>query len=234
MKKRTKVILISIPLIILLLLFAAYQILFNSIDEESRKAIEQQVNRLTTSVLDDVKTDVEKGLSDSGEERQGEEPDSQGGSRDEQEPSAQAEGSPSGSGPSKAMNPEKWAGASQKEKVTMDAYYKAAQKLETEGNQIVNNLLAAAKADYKALKDRGGGKSEMVSLATSYTNRAKVLENQMDGSVNSVIAQMKADLKAAGASQSDVDSYVSSFRSQYNQKKEARRSAVLGKVQELM
>ena len=116
----------------------------------------------------------------------------------------------------------------------MEIYYNGMKELEGQGNAIVNQLLSNAKADYKKVKDAGGGNDQLMSLASAYSNQASALESGMDASVEGLLSSLKSDLTAGGLPKADADKIVSQLRSEYKARKKARYDEVYAQFQAVL
>lgn len=214
MKQKVGIIIACILAVILLIGGAIYVYLFHNIDPETRKQIEETIGTITDQVDEQIQTEkdqLEEATSEEGEE------DIPG--------SAELVG-----GASEVIS----SGTESLTKKTasiIEIYYGGMQKLEGEGNAIVNQLVANAKADYKRIKADGGGKDQLMSLASAYSNQASAMESGMDSSVEGLLSRMKNDLTAAGMSKKDADKIVSQLRSEYKSRKNARYNEVYSEFQ---
>lgn len=200
-RKKKLYILISILIIIVIVGIAAYQLLFNNLDEESKAEINAEFQQITEDILDEIVSEKDIGA---GNTQTNKDDNSKG----------RADG-----------NPEK---GQQKQIVAL--YEKGFEKLETQGNAIVDNLIDSIKDDYSELKSAGASKKELMKLATSYTNRAKALESGMDSSIKVLLNNLKSDLEAAGLTDKEIESIIENYKNQYEAKKESRRNSILEKA----
>ncbi|MGM9949515.1 MAG: hypothetical protein ACI33P_05290 [Lysinibacillus sp.] len=99
--------------------------------------------------------------------------------------------------------------------------------LEEQAEARVNNLVAAAKKEYTQKKANG----EKVSAGyfyTKYMNSSSALEESTDAAFENLMKVVEADLVANGFNKSESKS----FRTEYEQAKEQRRSALMKKALE--
>ena len=99
--------------------------------------------------------------------------------------------------------------------------------LEEQAEARVNNLVAAAKKEY-AQKKANGEKISAGYFYTKYMNSSSSLEASTDTAFENLMKVVEADLVANGFNKSEAQS----FRTEYEQAKEQRRSSLMKKALE--
>lgn len=99
--------------------------------------------------------------------------------------------------------------------------------LEEQAETRVNNLVAAAKKEY-AQKKANGEKISAGYFYTKYMNSSSSLEASTDAAFENLMKAVEADLVANGFNKSEAQS----FRTEYEQAKEQRRSTLMKKALE--
>lgn len=232
MKKKIGIGLLCLLLIVGGTALWGYHYLFHNLDEETKAKIDADVDTITTSVLEDIRKQKEELLNDI--EQDG---SATAGSSGSKEP--QGGGNDSGSAEGKLSNEAAQVITEGTESLTkrtaaiVDIYYSGMSELELQGNDIVNQLLSNAKADYKKIKTDGGGKSDLLSLASSYSNQASALESGMDASVEGLLSDLKTDLTHGGMDEKDAVRIADQLRAEYKERKSARYNEILEKYKKL-
>ena len=109
----------------------------------------------------------------------------------------------------------------------MDKYRPTFVSLEQQAEARVNNLVAAAKNEY-AQKKADGEKISAGYFYTKYMNSSSSLEKSTDAAFENLMKVVEADLVANGFNKSEAQS----FRTEYEQAKEQRRSSLMKKALE--
>ena len=240
MKRKIVIGLLCLAVILGLAGIGIYQWLFNSLDAETKAQIDQEIGSITDQVNQQIQAEKDRLES---EESDGESSDATG---DSASGSSGETGASSGtSGTSGSTGAQLSGGASsvitsgtesltKKTAGIVEIYYNGMKELEGQGNAIVNQLLSNAKADYKKVKDAGGGNDQLMSLASAYSNQASALESGMDASVEGLLSSLKSDLTAGGLPKADADKIVSQLRSEYKARKKARYDEVYAQFQAVL
>lgn len=209
MKKKSK----KLPVILIILAvlgigsFAGYQILFNNMDPAEQAVIDEEVGSITDEILEDIKA----GEAAAGEAEQ---------NPTTVDPNEETPGTESEEGNEPI---------SEKEQI-LSLYESGFLKLQTEGNAIIDRLVAGIKTDYETLLANGASKTEYARLAASYTNRANAYEGGMDSSVQDLLAHMSTDLEKAGVPKSEIDAAVKEYQQAYEEQKSIRQNKILDKA----
>ena len=240
MKRKIVIGLLCLAVILGLAGIGIYQWLFNSLDAATKAQIDQEIGSITDQVNQQIQAEKDRLES---EESDGESSDATG---DNASGSSGETGASSGtSGTSGSTGAQLSGGASsvitsgtesltKKTAGIVEIYYNGMKELEGQGNAIVNQLLSNAKADYKKVKDAGGGNDQLMSLASAYSNQASALESGMDASVEGLLSSLKSDLTAGGLPKADADKIVSQLRSEYKARKKARYDEVYAQFQAVL
>ena len=109
----------------------------------------------------------------------------------------------------------------------MDKYRPTFVSLEQQAEARVDNLVAAAKNEY-AQKKADGEKISAGYFYTKYMNSSSSLEKSTDAAFENLMKVVEADLVANGFNKSEAQS----FRTEYEQAKEQRRSSLMKKALE--
>ncbi|MBO4991929.1 MAG: hypothetical protein J6E42_07230 [Firmicutes bacterium] len=240
MKRKIVIGLLCLAVMLGLAGIGIHQWLFNSLDAETKAQIDQEIGSITDQVNQQIQAEKDRLES---EESDGESSDATG---DSASGSSGETGASSGtSGTSGSTGAQLSGGASsvitsgtesltKKTAGIVEIYYNGMKELEGQGNAIVNQLLSNAKADYKKVKDAGGGNDQLMSLASAYSNQASALESGMDASVEGLLSSLKSDLTAGGLPKADADKIVSQLRSEYKARKKARYDEVYAQFQAVL
>lgn len=196
-----------------------YVYLFHNLDEESKTQINQEIGTINDQVKEQIQEEKDR-LKEAQED----------GASSEEE-SEETTGGELLSGGAASVVTSGVESLTKRSAAIVNIYYGGMKELEGQGNAIVNQLLSNAKADYKRITDAGGGKDQLTSLASSYSNQASAMESGIDASVEGLLAQMKSDLIAEGVSSQDAKKIVSQLRSEYKAKKKARYNEVYAQFQ---
>ena len=214
MRKRKKAALILVVVLIVFGagIFVGYQLLFNHIDPEEETAINTEVDAITESILDDIEeAEAEGETTISGEGESVIEPGTT-------EVEGQNEEAPV---------------VSEKDRI-LSLYSAGFEKLQTEGNAIIDRLVAGIKTDYEALLAEGAGKTAYAQLAASYTNRANAYEKGVDSSVDALLSAMKEDLAEAGVAESEIAACVADYEAEYEAQKAPRQEKIFARAKEFL
>lgn len=237
MKRKIVIGLLCLAVILGLAGIGIYQWLFNSLDAETKAQIDQEIGTITDQVNQQIQAEKDR-LEN--EETDGEDPDATGDDAPGQSGETGASSGTSGSTGAQLSGGASSVITSGTESLTkktagiVEIYYNGMKELEGQGNAIVNQLLSNAKADYKKVKDAGGGNDQLMSLASAYSNQASALESGMDASVEGLLSSLKSDLTAGGLPKADADKIVSQLRSEYKARKKARYDEVYAQFQAVL
>lgn len=237
MKRKIVIGLLCLAVILGLAGIGIYQWLFNSLDAETKAQIDQEIGSITDQVNQQIQAEKDRLES---EESDGESSDATGdnasGSSGETGASSGTSGSTGAqlSGGASSVITSGTESLTKKTAGIVEIYYNGMKELEGQGNAIVNQLLSNAKADYKKVKDAGGGNDQLMSLASAYSNQASALESGMDASVEGLLSSLKSDLTAGGLPKADADKIVSQLRSEYKARKKARYDEVYAQFQAVL
>ena len=237
MKRKIVIGLLCLAVILGLAGVGIYQWLFNSLDAETKAQIDQEIGTITDQVNQQIQEEKDR-LEN--EESDGESSDATGdnasGSSGETGASSGTSGSTGAqlSGGASSVITSGTESLTKKTAGIVEIYYNGMKELEGQGNAIVNQLLSNAKADYKKVKDAGGGNDQLMSLASAYSNQASALESGMDASVEGLLSSLKSDLTAGGLPKADADKIVSQLRSEYKARKKARYDEVYAQFQAVL
>ena len=237
MKRKIVIGLLCLAVILGLAGVGIYQWLFNSLDAETKAQIDQEIGSITDQVNQQIQAEKDRLES---EESDGESSDAAGdnasGSSGETGASSGTSGSTGAqlSGGASSVITSGTESLTKKTAGIVEIYYNGMKELEGQGNAIVNQLLSNAKADYKKVKDAGGGNDQLMSLASAYSNQASALESGMDASVEGLLSSLKSDLTAGGLPKADADKIVSQLRSEYKARKKARYDEVYAQFQAVL
>lgn len=221
-KKKTRVVVTLLIILILLVVavYGGYQLLFGSIDPDEKAAIDQEIDKVTQEILKGIESGINSPQSLLPEEELGHETGDPTTGENQQLGTGQ-----------EAKDP-----AQENEAIsnTIAVYENGFSKLQSEGNAIVDRLIAGIKADYKSLQASEARKSELAKLATSYSNRAKALESGIDSSVNVLVSKMEEDLLAAGMGEAEAQGYINRLKDEYKKQKDERRKLIVDKAKEYL
>lgn len=199
-----------------------YQYLFHNLDEETKERIDAEIGSITSDVQQQIREKKEQ--LEQGETSEGDTPDSDASNNESGELSEEA--SQVITNNTESLN--------QKTTALLNIYYSGMKELEGQGNAIVNQLLSNAKKDYQNVKSSGGGKTELLSLASAYSNQASAMESGLDASVEGLLSELRSDLVEEGVSASDADAIISQLRSEYKNKKQTRYNEVYAQFQAVL
>ncbi|MFA5635859.1 MAG: hypothetical protein WC977_08130 [Anaerovoracaceae bacterium] len=222
-KKKSKKLIIIVTVLFMVIVvatFIGYETLFNSIDPDEKASIDQEMDKITQEILERIK----EGSNSPGATQ----------------PGANAEDGVISDPPegNEQIGTDQGVEKTEKQKEaiaeTIAAYENGFQRLQQEGNAIVDRLVAGIKADYQSVQAAGEGKLELAKLASSYSNRAKALESGIDSSVNTLTFKMKEDLLTAGMPEGEVQEYINHLKEEYKKQKDERRKLILDKAKEYL
>jgi len=231
MKRRLVIGLLCLGLILAVAAGGLYVYLFHNLDEETRAKIEQEIGAISDQVNEQIQQE-----KDRLDEADGTDSSSGDGETDGEDGVSGNGSSASGqlSGEAASVITCGTDSLTKRTAAIVEIYYGGMKELEGQGNAIVNQLLANAKADYKRVTDAGGGKDQLMSLASAYSNQASAMESGVDASVEGLLSQMKSDLIAEGLSSQDAKKIISQLRSEYKAKKKARYDEVYAQFQAVL
>ncbi|MCG8482476.1 MAG: hypothetical protein MJA31_04135 [Clostridia bacterium] len=106
-------------------------------------------------------------------------------------------------------------------------YDDALSNLEIKANQLLEDLISQAKAEYSNLSSEEKGSGAVLSkMASDYLNRSKELENQIDEIFYNLLSKMEDELIA-----NDLDkSIIKQYEDDYGARKKARRRELMEKA----
>ena len=219
-KKRVVITLLIILILLLAAVYGGYQLFFGSVDPDEKAAIDQEIDKVTQHILEGVQSGINPPESSLPEEEPGHETEDPTTGKNQQPGTGQEVNDP----------------AQKNEAIsnTTAVYENGFTKLQSEGNAIVDRLIAGIKADYKSAQASDASKLELAKLASSYTNRAKALESGIDSSVNILASKMKEDLQAAGMAEAEAQGYINRLKDEYKEQKDERRKLIVDKAKEYL
>lgn len=202
-------------------LFFGYQLLFNNLDQEEKAAIDDEVSKITQTIVDGIDSDTTQG-SETAETETGE---------IDGEPVEGEPGTPSQSGEVPSGQP-----ATNKDEIAriVASYENGFEKLKNEGDTILDRLVKEIKVEYKALKASDGGKVDLGKLASSYSNKAKAYESSLDSSVTILLTKMSKDLNYAGMPDAEINNHIKRLETEYEELKDKRQETMLNKAKEYL
>lgn len=219
-KRKTRIFILSVCILLVLIAavaFFGHQLLFNNLDQDEKAAIDDEVGKITQSIVEEIlnsDTDYfsETAGTDSGENAEG----SPQTSQSEGEPNSQPD--------------------SKEDRIAsvIAKYENGFEKLKREADAILARLVEEIKADYKALKASGGGKTDLIRLGASYTNKVNAYESSFDSGVTLLLSKMGEDLRAAGMPEGEVKDYIRRVEAEYKEIKEKRQAQMLDKAKEYL
>ena len=238
MKRKIGIGIICLLAVIIVAGAVGYQYLFNNLDEETKGKIDEEIGTIAGQVQENIQAGKEQIPLDDEEVEQQDQKNDQDQATVPEVPSGTVKPQkPSGetlSGEAANVVTEGTEALTKRTAALVELYYGGLKELETKGNAIVDQLLSNAKEDYKRVTESGGGKSELVSLASAYSNQASAMESGMDASVEGLLVELKKDLVEEGVSASEADTIISQLRNEYKTKKKARYDQVYAKFQEVL
>lgn len=225
MKKKIMIVLLCFVAVIGGLLLWGYQYMFHNLDEETKSRIDQEIGTITDQVNERIQAEKDS-LNLDDEEGAGEDGQSQREESDGARPVLSAEVSQV---VSQGVDSLTWKAAS-----ILEIYFDGMETLSDEGNAIVNQMLSNAKEDYKKIKAAGGGKQDLVSLASAYSNQASAMESGIDASVESLLSQLSQDLTDQGVASGDVKAITEQLRKEYKKQKSERYDEIMAKYKKMI
>ncbi|MDD4564177.1 MAG: hypothetical protein PHE79_01630 [Eubacteriales bacterium] len=108
------------------------------------------------------------------------------------------------------------------------AYSKALEQQKQTAFSMADNLIAQAKADWKAAGS--SGKADPVkrgAMISEYLAKVKVMEAQMDAGFGTLTAKMDEQLRAEGI---DPAALIAQYKAEYNKIKEENKDALMSKA----
>lgn len=216
-KRRRGILLLSVGILLVIVagaFFFGHQLLFNNLGRDEIQAIDYEVDAITQAIMEDIviaKSSEPEQTTEEGPETVVTEP-------------AEAEKNPVGV----------HVGNEEEIAKTIAAYENGFAKLKAEGDSIVDRLVVEVKAEYQAMKSSGGGKVDLMKLASSYTSKAKAYEGSLDKSVDILITKMNEDLLAAGMDENKAQEYINRLKGEYKKQKEERRKFMLDKAKQYL
>ena len=206
--------------------FFGYQLLFTSLGQEEKAVIDDEVGKITQAIVDEILNSDTTQDSTQDSETAGTETGEDGDTSAEEVPQT----------PSQSVEEPNVQSEAKEDQIArvIATYENGFEKLNNEGDTILDRLVEEIKADYKALKAAGGGKVDLIKLGVSYTNKAKAYESSLDSSVTLLLTNMQEDLRSAGMPDREVKDYIKGLEAEYTEIKEKRQSLMFDKAKEYL